>query len=36
MDMERIIALYMDDCHSRQLRSKTKKYQAVLNLVVAA
>lgn len=28
MDMERIIALYMDDCHSRQLRSKTKKYQS--------
>ena len=24
VDMNRIIALYMDDCHSRQLRPKTK------------
>ena len=33
MDMERIIALYMDDCHSRQLRPKTmQSYEQALKL----
>ena len=33
MDMERIIALYMDDCHSRQLRPKTmQSYEQALRL----
>ncbi len=31
--MERIIALYMDDCHSRQLRPKTmQSYEQALKL----
>ena len=31
--MERIIALYMDDCHSRQLRPKTmQSYEQALRL----
>lgn len=33
MEMERIIALYMDDCHSRQLRPKTmQSYEQALRL----
>ena len=33
MDMNRIIALYMDDCHSRQLRPKTmQSYEQALKL----
>ena len=36
MDMERIIALYMDDCHSRQLRPKTmQSYEQALKLFTA-
>ena len=33
MDMNRIIAMYMDDCHSRQLRPKTmQSYEQALRL----